>query len=821
MKYLKPLLPHFLFLILGLILVSVFFSPLVFGDKIINQNDIYQGVASAGEITEYRKETGEEALWTTRMFSGMPAYLINTVYSGALVIYVQKLISVGLPSSAQVVFLAFLSFYILLISFKVRPILAFAGAIAYAFNTFNLISVEAGHIWKVRAIAYMPLVVSGVHLILGTPKKILGLGLLSLAISLEIYANHLQITYYLFLFLIPYGVIQLISAIKEKTLKDFGVRVAFLLAAALIGVGSNAARLWTTVEYGNYSTRGKSELTASKSSAGKSGLDRDYVFNWSYGIQESLTLLIPNFSGGASTMTLDVDSNLGEEMISKGVQRTQVKSQLQNVPTYWGKQPIVAGPSYLGAIVLFFAVLGIYFADKKIRNWLISAAILGLVLAWGKNFIVFNDLMYDFFPGYNKFRSVSMAMTITLLAVPILGFLGIEGFLKSDDSQKWKKLLISAAIPGGLALLLAIGGGFFGFNGAVDGRLGQLPDWYLSALKQDRKAMMTGDAWRSFVLIGLVFGSIYLHKLGKVNMTLFSVIVSLLVLVDFWFVDKRYLNDENYIKGKNKPELVPTAADNVILQREGDAHYRVLNLQNPFNEASTSAFHSSLGGYHGAKMKRYQELIDYSLSNQITGVIDTLRSNSRDFSSFGALNMLNAKYLKFGPAKENVLQNSSAYGNAWLVSKVDKVTSADEEIDQTNSLDDKQTAIVNATKFNSIGDDYDASGTIALVEYKPNYLRYDVNTSAKSLALFSEIYYPKGWKATIDGKDADIIQANYVLRGLEIPAGSKKIEFSFEPRSYYLGNQLSLVFSIIMLGIFGYASFLAIKKSPFFSEAQQ
>ncbi|MEL6394171.1 MAG: hypothetical protein AAFR97_15615, partial [Bacteroidota bacterium] len=386
--------------------------------KIINQNDIYQGYASASETKAFREQTGEEALWTTRMFSGMPAYLINIVYQGELVDYVQKLISVGLPASAQVVFLSFLCFYILLVSFRVRPFLAFAGAIAYAFNTFNLISVEAGHIWKVRAIAYMPLVVSGVHLILGTTKRWLGLGLLSVAVSLEIHANHLQITYYLFLFLIPYGIVLLIQTIKEKTFKDFGIRVAFLLVAAVIGVGSNAARLWTTVEYGSYSTRGKSELTTA-SAAGKSGLDRDYVFNWSYGIQESFTLLIPNFYGGASAMSLDVDSHLGKEMVRRGVQRGQVRSQLQSVLTYWGQQPGVAGPSYLGAIVLFFAVIGIFFVNKPIRNWLVSAAILGLLLSWGKNFSAFNDLMYDFFPGYNKFRSVSMAMVIPLLGVPL------------------------------------------------------------------------------------------------------------------------------------------------------------------------------------------------------------------------------------------------------------------------------------------------------------------------------------------------------------------------------------------------------------------
>ena len=813
MNKLKALYPHILAIVLGLVLVATFFSPIIFSNKIINQNDVYQGVASASEIIEYREATGKEALWTNRMFSGMPAYLINISYSGELIKYVQKLISVGLPSSAQVIFLSFVSFYILLLVFKVRPVLAFAGAVAFSFNTFSLISVEAGHIWKVRAIAYMPLVIAGVHMVFTSSKRWLAVGLLSAAVALEIYANHLQITYYLFLMLLAYGVFQFIDVIRTKEWKQFSVKLAMLALAAVLGVGANAARLWTAAEYGQYSTRGKSDLSPQKSVAGKSGLDRDYVFNWSYGIQESLTLLIPNFSGGASTMSLDKDSKFGAALSRRGVGGAQLRDQLKGVPTYWGQQPIVAGPSYAGAIVVLLAILGIYFVDRKMRFWLLSMAVLGLFLAWGKNFSAFNDLMYDYFPGYNKFRSVSMAMIIFLTAVPLLAFLGLENFLNSDDKLKWKKLLISGAIPAGLALIFALFGGLFSFKGAVDVRFTQLPEWYVDAIRDQRKSLLTGDAWRTFIFVGLAVAAIYFAIKDKLKVQVAGILLAFLVTADFWFVGKRFLTEDIYQRGNRRPKAEATAADQFIKQSEGENHYRVLNLQNPFNEATTSAFHSSLGGYHGAKMKRYNELIEYCLSPSISGLVEKLRSGSTDFQEFGVVNMLNTNYLKFGPNRENIIENSAAYGNAWFVNQLQKVNSADEEIEATCGISDKSLAIVNTQKFPRLEDSYQHGGTIDLVEYQPNYLKYNVNNAARGFAVFSEIYYPKGWKAKIDGQDANIIQANYVLRGLEIPSGAKVIEFSFEPQSYYLGNRLTLVFSVLTLSLLGFALVVEIRKS--------
>ena len=804
--------PHAISLIGGFCLVILFFSPIFFENKTLDQNDVKQGVGSGIEVQDFRAETGEEALWTNSMFSGMPAYLINISYSGELVKYAHKIISMNLPSSAQVIFLAFVSFYILLLTFKVRPLFAFIGAVAFAFNTFNLISVEAGHIWKVRAIAYMPLVVSGVNLIFSKTKEWLGLGLLSLAVALEIHANHLQITYYLLLFLIIYGVIQLIVAVKENQLPTFLRKVAFLLIAGIVGVGANSARIWTTLEYSKYSTRGTTELTAEVTGESKtSGLDRDYVFNWSYGVLESLTLVVPNFSGGASTMALDESSNLGQALLSRGVRGKQLQDQLANVPTYWGDQPIVAGPSYAGAIMFFLFVLGLFVLDKKIKYWLVAATVLGLLLAWGKNFESFNYLMYDYFPGYNKFRSVSMAMVILLLAVPLQGVLALEKWFLNTGKNKQKDLLLAGCFVAGICLLLFLLSFMLGFRGAVDAQLSQLPTWYVDAIKADRQSMLSGDAIRSLVLVLISIGCIYAYYIGKIKYAIAGSILAVLTIFDFLTVGGRFIDDSNYMRKSRSQLIEMTPADQEIKRLAGDSHYRVLNLQNPFNEAFTSAFHSSIGGYHGAKMKRYQELITYGISNEMNDLIESLRSGNPNFEDQYILNMLNTKFIKYGPAKENIMPNPAAFGNAWLVTNVEKVNSADDEILALQELSTRTTAVINVSKFDDIQDQYQGKGSIQLLDYKPNKLVYQANLDEKGLACFSEIYYPEGWSAKIDGNEAEIIQANYVLRALDIPEGSHEIVFEFQPDSYFIGNKLNYVFSILMFGLFGFGVFRAYK----------
>ena len=808
-ELLKEIQPHAIFITLGFLLVMAFFHPLFIENKSMNQNDIFQGVGSGQEVKNFRNETGEEALWTNSMFSGMPAYLINISWSGDLIKHIQRIITLAFPSAAQVTLLAFLSCYFMLLAFRVRPWLAFIGAIAFSFNTFSMISIEAGHIWKVRAIAYMPLVLGAVHTVVNQKKKLLPLGLLSLAVALEIQANHLQITYYLLLMLTIYGLFHLVDMIKSKHYSKLGTQVAVLILAGVLGVGANAGRIWTTLEYSKYSTRGPSELSSNTESGENSGLDRDYVFNWSYGILESFTFLIPNFSGGASQQTLEIDSHLGKALSQNGMTRDQVNNQLKAAPTYWGDQPITAGPTYAGAIMCFLFILGILIVEPKIRNWILVACLFSILLAWGKNLAWFNYALFDYFPGYDKFRSVSMAIVIFLVGVPLLSMLALETLFNGTKNQMMKPLIISAAITGGLALTFFIIGASFSYKGAVDVQLANVPNWFLEALRADRQSLLKTDALRTFVLIGFTFALVYSVIKEKIKVPIALLGISVLVVFDFWNVDRRYINDENYQRQAVQSFLDPTPADQLI-KNNPSQHYRVLNLNNPFNEAKTSANHSSLGGYHGAKMKRYQELIENCLSSNLAQMIDVLQNGSKDLSKFTAVNMLNAQYLKFGDQANNVLPNDHSYGNAWFTESMISVKNSDEELAAVCSLVSQKMTVMNAEKFKSSQSVYDAAATIALETYQPNLLKYRVNNQNAGFAVFSEIYYPLGWQATVDGVPTEIKQVNYVLRGLEIPANSQEVIFEFKPAAYFIGNKITAAFSILILFLLVFGTFKKI-----------
>jgi len=810
-ELLKEIQPHAIFITLGFLLVMAFFHPLFIENKSMNQNDIFQGVGSGQEVKKFRNETGEEALWTNSMFSGMPAYLINISWSGDLIKHIQRIITLAFPSAAQVSILAFLSCYFMLLAFRVRPWLAFIGAIAFSFNTFSMISIEAGHIWKVRAIAYMPLVLGAVHTVVNQKKKLLPLGLLSLAVALEIQANHLQITYYLLLMLTIYGLFHLVDMIKSKHYSKLGTQVAVLILAGVLGVGANAGRIWTTLEYSKYSTRGPSELSSNTESRENSGLDRDYVFNWSYGILESFTFLIPNFSGGASQQTLAIDSHLGKALSQNGMTRDQVNNQLKAAPTYWGDQPITAGPTYAGAIMCFLFILGILIVEPKIRNWILVACLFSILLAWGKNLAWFNYTLFDYFPGYDKFRSVSMAIVIFLVGVPLLSMLALETLFNGTKNQMMKPLIISAAITGGLALTFFIIGASFSYKGAVDVQLANVPNWFLEALRADRQSLLKTDALRTFVLIGFAFALVYSVIKEKIKVPIALLGISVLVVFDFWNVDRRYINDENYQRQAIQGFLDPSTADQFI-KNNADQHYRVMNLNNPFNEAKTSANHSSLGGYHGAKMKRYQELIENCLSSNLAEMIGVLQNGSKDLSKFTAVNMLNAQYLKFGNQANNVLQNDHAFGNAWFTESMVSVKTPDEELAAICSLVNQKTTVINAEKFKSSQSVYDAAATITLETYQPNLLKYRVNNQNAGFAVFSEIYYSLGWEATVDGVSAEIKQVNYVLRGLEIPANSQEVIFEFKPAAYFIGNKITAAFSATVLLILGFGLFKTIPK---------
>lgn len=791
----KNILPHLIALIIFFVISVLFYSPLIFESKTLGLHDVQQGLGGGHEASEFRATTGEEALWTNSMFGGMPTYLINTRWGDTAMWYTVKVLGMGLPSPASLTLISMICFYLLLIIAGVRSWIAILGAIGFGLSSFLMISIGAGHIWKIRAIAFAPLVIAGFYLLFEKKNLLWGFILSALGLSLEIWSNHLQITYYLMLLLLIYGASMLYYAIKEKAYKELLTNIGVALLAVLLAVAVNLDRLWSTYEYGKFSTRGKTELTVDNNAI-ESGLDRGYVFRWSSGIAESLTLLVPYFYGGGSQESLDEDSAVAKALQQQGASRAQIRQTIETMPTYWGDQPITGGPIYAGAIICFFFVLGIVILDPRHKTWLIAGTIFSLMLAWGSNFSSFNYLMYDVFPGYNKFRAVSMAITIALITMPFLGALGLEKLFSSGLNRKTQKqLLIAFGATGGVSLLLVIFAGMFSYEGAVDG---QLPEWLISAIRADRQNLLRGDALRSFLLIAVSGGVIFFMLKDKLSTILGAGLLTLFMFFDHFIVDKRYLNSTNFTKNANRTFFAANNADKKIKADQNTG--RVLNLLNPWNEARTSYHHQSIGGYHGAKLKRTQELIDYCLGNQVNEVINTLRGQSTDFSSLAIVNMLNTKHFSFGEEAANVVPNINAFGNAWLVSNVQQVNNADEEIAATCNIQSQNTAIIDVSKFAINGSNYSTDGTISLIKYLPNELTYEVNISGEqALAVFSEIYYEKGWTATIDGQEADILRANYVLRALEIPNGKHTVTFTFKPSAYHIGSKVATASSILLL----------------------
>ena len=790
MEKLKKLGPHLIVLLLFMSISFVYFSPLLEG-KMLDMHDIKQWQGMSKEVVDFHEKTGENALWTNSMFSGMPAYQIATWSDANLIQYVVKVITLGMPRPASLLFLYLLGFYILLLSLKVDYRLAAVGAIAFAFSSYFFIIIQAGHMTKAHAIAYVPMVVAAV-LYTYRGKMLLGGVLTALTVALEIYANHLQITYYLALMLLIIGLVQFVKDLKAKNLVDFAKRTGVLLVAALLASGTAFTNLATTMEYGKDSTRGKSELTTNLDNK-TTGLDKDYATQWSYGIAETFTLLIPNFHGGASQGELTTESETYQAIKSA----PNAKQLIKQLPLYWGDQPGVSGPTYAGAIVIFLFVLGLFFVKSEMRIWLVMATIMSIMLAWGKNFMGLTELFLDYFPGYNKFRAVSMILVIAEFTVPLLGFVALNKFLSSDklENEKEKTLKLAFYIVGGITLLFAlIPSLFFDFVGGQDASL-EKNGWPIDALQSDRAGLLSADAWRSFIFIALTFGTLWLFLKNQLQSKFVIFIVGVLVLADMWTVNKRYLNNDNFAsKRKVEKPYQASQADQQILN-DKDPNFRVFNQTvSTFNDASTSYFHKSIGGYHGAKLKRYQELIENHIAK----------------GNMAVLNMLNTKY--FISQQGQVQQNPGAMGNAWFVNNVNIVANADAEIAALNGFNPDSIAIVDTRFSDQIIDNLDNSNaTINLEEYKPNYLKYTSSSAKDGIAIFSEIYYDKGWNAYIDGKLKAHFRANYVLRGMQIPAGNHLVEFKFEPSTYKTGETVALASSAILLLLLAFVSFKELK----------
>lgn len=804
----KKFIPHLVAVMMMVIITFAYFHPLLEGKK-LQQSDIMHWKGMSKEITDYRDKTGDEPLWTNSMFGGMPAYQISVKHNSNIIGFFDKIFTLGLPHPAGLVFLYFIGFYILLISLRVNPWLAIAGSLAFTFSSYFLIILEAGHNSKAHAIGYMAPVLAGI--MLTYRGKIFGGSLLTaLFLSLEIKANHLQITYYLMIIVLILVICILIGAIKKKAINSFVKASAFLVVATILAVATNITNLWSTWEYGKETIRGKTELTSEKENR-TSGLDKDYATQWSYGVGETFTLIIPNAKGGAS------DYLGNNEKALKGID-PQVANNIAGQMQYFGDQPFTSGPVYAGAIMIFLFILGLFITKGNTRWWLLAVTILSVMLAWGKNFMPLTDLFLHYMPGYNKFRAVSMTLVMAELAIPLLATLALKVIYEKREllKQNKKPLLISLGITAGLTFILYLmPDAFFSFlsqneiaaienqRKSVSGTQLDGLNIVVAGLEEARINIFKADALRSLALILVAGGLIYAWVATKMSRGYLFAGMIALVLIDMVPIASRYLNKDDFEKKSVVANPYRATEADELIMKDTDKNFRVFNLTvSPFQDASTSYFHKSIGGYHGAKLRRYQELIDHHISN----------------NNMNVLNMLNTKYFIVpGPDKKPEIQiNFQAMGNAWFVSEVIMVDNADQEIDALTDFNPAVTAIVDK-RFNNRLEGFtpaaaDSTATITLTDYAPNKLNYVSESTVDQLAVFSEIYYDKGWKAFIDGQPAPHFRANYILRAMIVPAGKHQIEFRFEPAVYYTGNMIASVSSIIIILLAAIYVFLEYRK---------
>lgn len=803
--------PTILAIILFLVISVAYFSPVLEGKK-LQSSDGTQFKGMAKEIVDYRLATGKEALWSNNMFSGMPAYLTSTLYPDELFAKVQRAIT-AISQPVMILTFSFLFFFVLCIILDIGVWPAFTASLAYGFMTFSFVVMVTGHLTKAHALTYMSLIVAGI-LFAYKKNKIGGSLIAALGLTWMLSANHLQMTYYVAILVLILGITYLIFAIKEKTLLDFAKTTVLLLVAALFAVGTNFSRLYTTYEYGKYSMRGQSELSLNGENK-TSGLDQNYILDYSYDLGEAMTAFIPRFKGGGMSEPLSTSSETYKFLAESQGAGNAKKMVEGGMPMYWGSQPISGAPFYFGAVLCFLFVLGLFLVKGKDKWWLLAVFVFSLLLSLGKNFPLLTNLMLDYFPGYNKFRDVKNIIVIQQFAMALLGVLAIKEVYqrKLSNAEFMKALKYSFGITGGLALIFAILPGIAGsFSGSTDAQYMQMgwPKQLIDALIADRQSALRVDAFRTFIFVALAAAGLWAYWNKKIKAQYAIVLWVALILIDMWPVNKKYFNNDHFTS--KKEVAVPfqkMPVDNEILQ-DKDLYYRVLNLTNPFADARTSYFHKSLGGYHGAKMERYNELITYCITPEMQSLIAGFKqpaSIDSVMNTLPVINMLNTKYYILD-TKRPPLTNPYALGNAWLVKEVKMVDNADQEVTSLKNFDPKTTAIVNKRFEKELGGYKSGSGegTIKLTDYKPNYLKYEatVNSGAQ-LAIFSEIYYPKGWKSFIDGKEADYIQANFVLRAMIIPTGKHQIEFKFEPKSYFIGNKVSMASSILLLlAIVGY-----------------
>ncbi|MEH6305043.1 YfhO family protein [Olivibacter sp. CPCC 100613] len=795
---------HFAIIGIFIIICLIYFAPAWQG-KVLLQSDVTQAQAMQKEIMDFREQDGKGPLWTNSMFGGMPSYQIWVSYPKNIGTHIMAGLKGALPYPMDVVLLYLLGAYLLLNVLGVRPWLAAVGAIAFAFTSYNFIYIEAGHANKAYAIALFAPIVAGMLLCL-RGKNLMGAAILALSLALEIRFNHIQVTYYLFIALLILIGIELYHVVKAKKTAAFLKSIGFMAIASIIALAINAGLLWTTYEYSKESIRGKSNITSETKGSAQQGVSKEYAYAWSQGVGESITFLIPDAYGGGSQNKFDENSNTVKLLSSQGFGADQTAGLV-----YWGDKPGTSGPWYFGAAVLFLFVLGLFVVKSRIKWWILSATLLSIVLSWGRHFTFISDLFFDYFPLYNKFRAVESTLVVASFLIPILAIMAIDEIIRNGKAIEKldKKIMYSLAIVGGISFIVwVLPDLFFSFQAPNHQQLIQsiskqtqnngFAQSLGNALVQDRAGLARSDAFRSLLFILLTAGVVWLLAKNKLNAKTATIALGILILVDLWGVDNRYLNKDSFVEKERLEQsfFKPREVDNLILM-DKDKEYRVLDLTvDPFNNASPSYFYKNIGGYHAAKLMRYQELLERQFSKSINEDV---------------LDMLNTRYLITNNREgtsQSIQRRDKAAGSAWFVDRVTFVKSNEEEMNAIDSFDPKKEAFIHQEFKGKIDEKRlgrPTNASIELTSYRPDHLVYDYTAPNDVMAVFSEIWYDKGWKAFVDGQEVPILRADYVLRAAQLPGGNHKVEFKFEPQSYYMGENISLIASIILVLGLGFA----------------
>ena len=831
MRTYKKFLPDVVVVLVFAIISFAYFLVPVTQGKILFQHDASAGVGSAQELTEYQNRTGETTRWTNSIFGGMPTYQMSPSYQSTDGLsQVMNAYHLWLPDNVWFLFAYLLGFYILLRAFDFRQTLAALGSIMWAFSSYFLIIIAAGHLWKVMALAYLPPMIAGIVLAY-RGRYLSGFIVTALFTAFEIKANHVQMTYY-YLFIILFMVIAyLVKAVREKQLAGFMKSTGVVAAAAVIGIAINLSSLYHTWQYQKESMRGKSELVK-KDAANQtsSGLDRDYITQWSYGIDETLTLLVPDAKGGA---TVPLSKNATAMAKADPQIQSMIPQLYDAIPQYFGTQPGTSGPVYVGAFVLFLFILGLFIVRGSMKWALLAATVLSVLLAWGHNFMGFTNFFLDYIPMYAKFRTVASILVIAEFTIPLLAALALKKIVDEPEvlTKQMKFVYISLALTAGVALLIALFPGMMEpfisdqerqMITSIQGMDGNTANTILFNIATMREAMVSADAWRSVIIILIGFALLFLYKMKKLRAEYMVICMAVLCLVDMWQVDKRYLNDEMFVPKSERDMPHQATSTDLAIMKDKSLDYRVLNLaSNTFNENETSFFHKSIGGYHPAKLRRYQEMIDAYIAPEMQKTMQAIAAAGGNMQAvdgvktFPVLNMLNTKYfiLPLQGGTTAPIQNPYAQGNGWFVNKLNYVDDANAEYAEVGKIDVRHEAVADKKFEAALGQAKanDSTATVKLDKYEPNNLQYTVNSKNGGVVVFSEIYYP-GWTATIDGQPAELGRVNYILRAVSVKPGKHTVVLDFHPTSISTTETIAYIAIVILLLAIAGAGYMEWKK---------